>query len=437
MNKFRDKWYAPINLVLALGIVAICLGIYYAFIAYFNFKEYNGEPNFRSIEFIEKFASVISSTSGVCFTLAGVMFLGYTLYQTRVEMSDTREILSTQLAESTLFKLMEHHRALVEKQNSPQNIFSERDSPGANTFKNELEKIKNRINRYGNCLTLHSFDSFNETRFTPNEQYKIFEKTKLIGGSLIHIINFISTKLKDEQKFYHNTLNFNITDDEKWLLGFIINHRVINLPTIPFDYTEHYMKNTEYTNPLSLEDELPILDVLPYSGKTFFLPAITHEYLTNSQKLITDISAIQFRNKSLSKVKIVKIEAAEVRYDADEQNPIVNVDYKIDSNKNDILTTESITMFGLFEHLILKELSVRNSIDIEIKFYFEYHNSNFTVKYFPFRMERFSHNIDGKSPVHEVGLRLAIKHNLKKVYSFSIRDIQSIRNEEEANKFRF
>lgn len=405
------------SLTLMIGIGFILLGIYFAIKIYFNYIEYLGLPNFRNERDFDKFANVLSGTTGLCFTLAGVIFLGYTLYQTRIEMRDTRDIFSTQLAESTFFQLMKYHTELYIEHISVSDIEGSRNY----NFQEQVHTLRGRIQEYKNSIDRKSFNTFYQTLYSPNILYDNFDRVNLIGKSMVHITNFISTKLKTDERFYHNTFYFHLSRDEKWLLGLIIMNKLEPLKKYEFDYTVDYLANTKYINSDKSGEFVPLY-VNPFHRSTFWIPEVNAEYFGIYKDIITNVFTVTFEKNSLKNAKLVQVIAKISQNPNFQQCNNYDVDFKV--------SEKGVEIYSLIERLLPTELSQSERVFIKLHFNFEFSGKDYWVLFYPFYIEKEEYFTRNEIP--NEAREMAIKHNVDRIFSIIIRDVDNTKRINEA-----
>lgn len=238
--------YRGFDLLIIGGIVLVLLGFVIAGIILYNYYVWsNGQINFRGskenpVSFSD-LATVLAGTSGLLFSLAGIFFFTYTLYQAKKEMNETQGLLASQIKESYFHNLLKNHKEMVNA--IPDNI------PLTNsvfeTFNRELgfkEKVRiiiDELELYGIAIKNNNFSSFHQTQNNPVRLYNRYFEVKQVGKSLLHIINFIKREFKNEEH-YHTTLQLSLCPEESFLIGLIIKNKLEPFERINSEYCSYY-----------------------------------------------------------------------------------------------------------------------------------------------------------------------------------------------------
>ncbi len=360
--RIANQWPILI-IILAIGLVG--WGLWLANKAFTDYSYYHKHSvHFDKDSTIQDLGTVLDGSVGSIFTLAGIILLLFTIYQTKAEMVATQNIMAQSLTESTFFNLLKNHKDVILKD-------AEQPSSDIERFSSEIFTIKNKLKEYIAALERKEFQNFESTAYDPWSLYHSSVSLRAVGESLVHIHNFVEKKLKgDNSFFYQRTFYSNLNKDEKYLLGFIIRNELDILLQTDFLYSGDYLLTLE--NP-----ERPIMNSftpIPIEiAKDYKIPAL--DYSNKSVKEIIDDEALLSLHID-SQIKFKKLEYLLVK-----PNSGVHL-LKQNRNKGILEITNDIDAFNIFKLIAepaLKDLAEVKKINVFLTYHFEFSKQEFKI----------------------------------------------------------
>jgi hypothetical protein len=155
------------------------------------------------------------------------------------------DIMRIQQYDNTFFNLLNNQKSLLNnivfKEYSKGEILV-----GSSALGYIVKKINAYLQLYKDSLYKEHFNSVEITRFNQICLYEKFEEISSVTNNIIHIIEYIIEKL-DNSEFHHKTFYYNLTNDEKFVIGLVIHNNINVIAKLKYDYKEYYLINSNYT----------------------------------------------------------------------------------------------------------------------------------------------------------------------------------------------
>ncbi len=221
-----------------IGMALIVLAVILAVSVVLNYNNWkSGVIQFQKSSSFQDLATTLSGTAGLVLTLSGIIYLIYTIQQSKAEMMETNKVMSRQLRESTFFSLLKNHKEIFLGDANDRASFEFEARTAQEQLKNYL--ILTRQSQYV------SFPSFKENNSVPSDIYEKSLQFKTIGQNMLHVLNFIKEKLEDET-FFHRTFYLSLSPGEKYLLGMILEHKLESMPEFDYDYRVYFNESSNF-----------------------------------------------------------------------------------------------------------------------------------------------------------------------------------------------
>lgn len=338
------------NFLLYFGSLFALIGLIVGIMALTAYLKHHDFFDFDSDSKLSDLGTFLAGSSGILFTISSVLFFTYSLQQTNREMSETQSIMKRQLAESTFFNLLKHHRELV---NSFEKI-------GA--FSGNVDQLKYELRQYATCLESWRFESLDETRNSPAAIYERQQILKTVGGGLVHIAAFIRDKLSNDA-FYHGTFYQGATNEERFLLGMIImNQLEKEAIRFNFDYTEYFREHTTYIN-AERSGYFPPMTIAKINS-SFWLGGLNAGF----------VKMIEEQIRIATRIGVTGIENLEIE----------RLECYVEGRVNDAVfpkKSSEINLYEFVERNLYRYLEPLSPVVVQLKFYFRDKNRRpYTVK---------------------------------------------------------
>ncbi|MBA4241821.1 MAG: hypothetical protein C0448_13940 [Sphingobacteriaceae bacterium] len=253
-NKKTNFYVAGISLFWIAGITSIILFFYYW---YTGLLFSNNTKN--CIEGIFLLGGFIASIAGICFVIDNLTLQRRSLIKQSIDIAHQRieikqniqeakdankqyeaqtKIMSVQQAESTFFNLLNNQKTLV-------NNYSYNGILGLEALNMNINNFKSNLSRYKESLSQQQFKDIDWTFYHPLKLYEDSDSFKTFADYCVHIISFIQEKL-DDNEFYHSTYYYNMSNSEKYIIGFLIVNDIIVFNDLTPLYKFYYQENTAY-----------------------------------------------------------------------------------------------------------------------------------------------------------------------------------------------
>jgi hypothetical protein len=346
------------------GVICIVLGFYYGVSLWVLYKKQaGGDFHFPNGSGLEALGSALSGTVGLLFSLASVIFFTISLLQTTDEMSQTRNLIQTQLAQSTFFNLLRHQREL----------FVTRPN-----FESIINTIKNSLTAYRNCISSHEFKDFGETANCPEALFANYAEIKILSESLVNISNFIFEQLGDDD-FYHKTYFLSLSENEKSFFGFVLRNKLESdaYGTFNFDYSQKYNSESSFINRTKSPD-FPLLIFDGFKMPPFFISypieaKEQQEAIEKQTKLL--ILGMKSPELSLEKIYYKCVYATHL-------SPTVSEDQKrlaeVEGTQS-YVPGENPTLYPIFAQTLWQIIGVSSDIRVRVNFIFRYKGQKFAI----------------------------------------------------------
>jgi len=346
INNLIRKTSPILIIVLAIGIVI--WGLWLAERAYSDYAHYhNKSVHFNKASTIQDLGTVLSGSVGALFTLSGIVLLLFTIYQTKAEMVATQNIMAKQLTESTFFNLLKNHKDVILK-----------DASNKDAFSMEIVQLKNKLKLYIECINRNEFPNVESTNFGPSGLYNSLHNLRPVAESLVHILNFVEEKLKEESSFfYQRTFYSTLNNEEKYLLGFVVKNELEKTVSSQFNYCHGYLltldnPDMELSN-LFMPITLKVLDELQ-------IPSLNYED-PNVKQTISQLPLLALELNPEVALKQLDYSSRPILL---HPSDVLNI--MIDDN------TKSRNIFELIAEPIFTELSDKNEVSVFLTYHCEY-----------------------------------------------------------------
>lgn len=369
-----------------IGVTFILIGLIIAIILFSDFihrKDQNLNWLFTSDSTIQDFGTALVGTTGVLWTLAGTILFYYSLIQTKLEISlqikemkQTNTSLISQRYETTFFNLLDNQKSILN------NVVYKEHLKGKNLVGSAaLGYIVNKINKYlsvyNKSLANKYFNSVDETKFNQTCLYEKFEVLSSISDSVIHIIDYIIDKLENSE-FHHKTLYFNLTNDEKFIIGLVLYNKIKVIPKLEYNYSQYYLENSNFS---LLGYDIPVCNITDLPNQK--IRKIEFTEFGDFEKKIRNVSKFTFiPNNYIEPIMITSIVNIEAVTQSDFNFITSIITNSINHHKID---TIDFDLYHIFQDYLLN--SIKNYKDAKsyfisiskLGFVFSYNNTTYEV----------------------------------------------------------
>lgn len=250
------------------------------------------------------------------------------------------DIMRIQQYDNTFFNLLNNQKNLLNnvvfKEYSKDEILV-----GSSALGYIVKKINEYLQIYKVSLDTEHFNSLDITRFNQICLYRKFEEITSVTNNIIHIIEFIIEKLENDE-FHHKTFYFNLTNDEKFVIGLVLHNKIKIIQKLNYSYSEYYLIKSNYS---SLRENIPECDI----------SSLLNKKLTDIAFSDTDVfkeKIMEFTRFSFKTLKVVEPIRLKANIKIDE---IIDTGFRIPNPIKNNTETHIINTMNFDLYFVIKE----------------------------------------------------------------------------------